>query len=64
VIRALGRTRLASVDPGRFGRIGGRVELLGFGHALVANMTGNAVLLGLAVFQDPGDVLHLAYCRG
>ncbi len=30
----------------------------GFGHAFVANMTGNTVLLGLAVFQLHGDVLH------
>ena len=29
----------------------------GFGHAFVANMTGNTVLLGLAVFQNHGDVL-------
>ena len=28
----------------------------GFGHAFVANMTGNTVLLGLAVFQNHGDV--------
>jgi uncharacterized membrane protein YoaK (UPF0700 family) len=30
----------------------------GFGHAFVANMTGNTVLLGLAVFQPHGDWLH------
>ncbi len=30
----------------------------GFGHAFVANMTGNTVLLGLAVFQLHGDWLH------
>jgi uncharacterized membrane protein YoaK (UPF0700 family) len=30
----------------------------GFGHAFVANMTGNTVLLGLAVSQTYGDVLH------
>jgi uncharacterized membrane protein YoaK (UPF0700 family) len=30
----------------------------GFGHAFVANMTGNTVLLGLAVFQYHGDLLH------
>ena len=30
----------------------------GFGHAFVANMTGNTVLLGLAVFQPHGDLLH------
>jgi uncharacterized membrane protein YoaK (UPF0700 family) len=27
-------------------------------HAFVANMTGNTVLLGLAVFQPHGDLLH------
>jgi uncharacterized membrane protein YoaK (UPF0700 family) len=32
----------------------------GLGHAFVANMTGNTVLLGLAVFQDHGDLLHPA----
>ena len=36
----------------------------GFGHAFVANMTGNTVLLGLAVFQDHGDVLHLVISLG
>jgi uncharacterized membrane protein YoaK (UPF0700 family) len=30
----------------------------GLGHAFVANMTGNTVLLGLSVFQYHGDVLH------
>ncbi len=30
----------------------------GFGHAFVANMTGNTVLLGLAVFQPHGDLIH------
>ena len=30
----------------------------GLGHAFVANMTGNTVLLGLAVFQLHGDWLH------
>jgi uncharacterized membrane protein YoaK (UPF0700 family) len=30
----------------------------GFGHAFVANMTGNTVLLGLAVSQAYGDLLH------
>jgi uncharacterized membrane protein YoaK (UPF0700 family) len=30
----------------------------GFGHAFVANMTGNTVLLGLAVTQSNGNVLH------
>jgi len=32
----------------------------GLGHAFVANMTGNTVLLGLAVFQNHGDRLHPA----
>jgi uncharacterized membrane protein YoaK (UPF0700 family) len=32
----------------------------GLGHAFVANMTGNTVLLGLAVFQSHGDMLHPA----
>lgn len=31
---------------------------VGLGHAFVANMTGNTVLIGLAVFQKNGDVLH------
>ena len=31
---------------------------LGLGHAFVANMTGNTVLLGIAVFQSHGDMLH------
>jgi len=31
---------------------------LGLGHAFVANMTGNTVLLGIAVFQENGDLLH------
>lgn len=30
----------------------------GLGHAFVANMTGNTVLVGLAVFQVNGDMLH------
>ena len=30
---------------------------LGLGHAFVANMTGNTVLLGIAVFLR-GDLLH------
>ena len=30
----------------------------GLGHAFVANMTGNTVMLGLAVFQNHGDLLH------
>jgi uncharacterized membrane protein YoaK (UPF0700 family) len=33
---------------------------LGLGHAFVANMTGNTVLLGIAVFQKQGDLLHPA----
>ncbi len=32
----------------------------GLGHAFVANMTGNTVLLGMAVFQRNGDLLHPA----
>lgn len=31
---------------------------LGLGHAFVANMTGNTVLTGLAIFQKNGDVVH------
>ena len=30
----------------------------GLGHAFVANMTGNTVLLGIAVFQNHGDMIH------
>ena len=30
----------------------------GLGHSFVANMTGNTVLVGLAVFQVNGDVVH------
>ena len=30
----------------------------GLGHAFVANMTGNTVLLGMGVFQIHGDLLH------
>ncbi len=30
----------------------------GLGHSFVANMTGNTVLLGIAVFQKDGDLLH------
>jgi uncharacterized membrane protein YoaK (UPF0700 family) len=42
---------------------------LGLGHAFVANMTGNTVLLGIAVFQKEGDLLHplvalLSYAAG
>src|ERR1700761_3156288 len=33
-------------------------SFFGLGHAFVANMTGNTVLLGLAVFQNHGDLLH------
>jgi len=33
---------------------------LGLGHAFVANMTGNTVLLGIAVFGEHGDVMHPA----
>lgn len=33
-------------------------SFFGIGHAFVANMTGNTVLLGLAVTQTYGDVLH------
>ena len=36
----------------------------GLGHAFVANMTGNTVMLGLAVFQDHGDLLHPAIALG
>jgi len=31
---------------------------LGLGHAFVANMTGNTVLLGIAIFGEHGDILH------
>jgi uncharacterized membrane protein YoaK (UPF0700 family) len=37
---------------------------LGLGHAFVANMTGNTVLLGIAVFQNHGDLLHPAISLG
>jgi uncharacterized membrane protein YoaK (UPF0700 family) len=37
---------------------------LGLGHAFVANMTGSTVLLGVAVFQNHGDMLHPAICLG
>jgi uncharacterized membrane protein YoaK (UPF0700 family) len=30
----------------------------GLGHAFVANMTGNTVLLGISIFQNHGDMLH------
>lgn len=31
---------------------------IGLGHAFVANMTGNTVLLGIAIFSEHGDILH------
>lgn len=34
----------------------------GLGHAFVANMTGNTVLLGLSVFHPGGDLLHPGIC--
>jgi uncharacterized membrane protein YoaK (UPF0700 family) len=37
---------------------------LGLGHAFVANMTGNTVLLGIAVFQNHGDLLYPAIALG
>jgi uncharacterized membrane protein YoaK (UPF0700 family) len=37
---------------------------LGLGHAFVANMTGTTVLLGIAVFQNHGDLLHPAMSLG
>jgi uncharacterized membrane protein YoaK (UPF0700 family) len=37
---------------------------LGLGHAFVANMTGNTVLLGIAVFQNHGDLFHPAIALG
>jgi uncharacterized membrane protein YoaK (UPF0700 family) len=36
----------------------------GLGHAFVANMTGNTVMLGLAVFQDHANLLHPAISLG
>src|SRR5271156_2454650 len=33
-------------------------SFFGFGHAFVANMTGNTVLLGLAVSQSYGNLVH------
>jgi uncharacterized membrane protein YoaK (UPF0700 family) len=33
-------------------------SFFGLGHAFVANMTGNTVLLGLSVFKIHGDFLH------
>jgi uncharacterized membrane protein YoaK (UPF0700 family) len=37
-------------------------SFFGLGHAFVANMTGNTVLLGFAVFQKHGDLLHPFLC--
>jgi uncharacterized membrane protein YoaK (UPF0700 family) len=34
----------------------------GLGHAFVANMTGNTVLLGFSVFHPGGDLLHPGIC--
>jgi uncharacterized membrane protein YoaK (UPF0700 family) len=31
---------------------------LGLGHAFVANMTGNTVLTGIAIFQKNGEIAH------
>jgi uncharacterized membrane protein YoaK (UPF0700 family) len=31
---------------------------MGLGHAFVANMTGNTVLLGISIFEERGDILH------
>src|SRR5271154_1686929 len=39
-------------------------SFLGLGHAFVANMTGNTVLLGIAVFQKGRDLLHPAIALG
>lgn len=36
----------------------------GIGHAFVANMTGNTVLLGVDIFGHGGDVLHPAIAIG
>ncbi|HEV2135366.1 MAG TPA: YoaK family protein [Terracidiphilus sp.] len=36
----------------------------GIGHAFVANMTGNTVLLGVNVFRHTGEVLHPAIAIG
>jgi uncharacterized membrane protein YoaK (UPF0700 family) len=33
-------------------------SFFGMGHAFVANMTGNTVLLGISVFHVNGDVIH------
>src|ERR1700678_3135546 len=39
-------------------------SFFGLGHAFVANMTGNTVLLGFAVFQNHGALLHPAIALG
>jgi uncharacterized membrane protein YoaK (UPF0700 family) len=39
-------------------------SFFGLGHAFVANMTGNTVLLGVAVFQNHGARLHPAIALG
>jgi len=39
-------------------------SLVGLGHAFVANMTGNTVLMGLAVFQNHGALVHPAVALG
>lgn len=44
-------------------------SFMGLGHAFVANMTGNTVLVGLAIFRVDGDLLHpllslICYCAG
>lgn len=36
----------------------------GIGHAFVANMTGNTVLLGVDVFRHGGDIVHPAVAIG
>ena len=39
-------------------------SFFGLGHAFVANMTGNTVLLGVAVFQNHGALIHPAIALG
>ncbi len=39
-------------------------SFFGLGHAFVANMTGNAVLLGIAVFHPTGDAIHQLIALG
>jgi uncharacterized membrane protein YoaK (UPF0700 family) len=39
-------------------------SFFGLGHAFVANMTGNTVLLGVAVFQNHGALLHPVLALG